>query len=139
MSGTKGEAVQSVARGIDSGGRFVVRPWLIAPFYSAGSNLLWRLLIQVKSWQCVDRSSVLLSGVEGAGLGFLLRPGGLIRQDLKLVEHPGGRDTFRWLKLPHINIDFFGKAFAENHLFFPDPPIAAGAALGAASEPCNCQ
>ena len=142
--------------GLGPTGLFVIPPWIITGLVSAGTDLAWQLLIQGKSLECLDWGSVAMAGITGAGMGALLRPAGLIGQHLKLAGK-SGRETFRWLniknvlrweshptsrmqpawlKLPHLHLDF-AQALSRVHINFPDPPMIAGAAFGAASSTPN--
>ncbi|GIK35998.1 MAG: hypothetical protein BroJett010_25570 [Gammaproteobacteria bacterium] len=71
----------------------------------AGSDLAWQLLVDEKSWDCIDWTSVAISGVTGGAVGRLFRAGGFATRGWQAFNKTGwnsSRPTYRWLKIPRV-------------------------------------
>ena len=103
----------------------------------------------------IDWANVAAAGLRGAALGSFVKAGGwlggklfkipqfqkagretlawLRTKALRWESHPISQAQPGWLKVPHVHLDFLGKQYSGLHILFPDPPIIAGAAIGASA------
>ena len=57
----------------------------------------------------------------------------------RVESHPTSSKLPSWLKVPHAHLDFLGKPYSKWHIPFPDPPVIAGAAIGASADMNDCE